>query len=401
VLLIDGDGLLFQEHWIRQGIEGGKKAAYALKAAVASQCGPQKDTVEVVAKVVANLTGLTGAMQRHGCISHPNELKDFTLGFTQAKASFDFIDVGKGKERADSKIKESTRWHLQNHNCKQILLGISHDAGYAPFLDEILGDETTRKRVTILEGFPTVREIVATNVHIMNLAQDLFRSDKLVDRGIMRSISLPQAVPQQPQTYPKPIAPPEQSPTSTFSSPVSKSAYPSPPTSSVVETPPASTMASYAKIIKSATPPPQITIPLSTASRQKKQAKPAQPAWTPGRRGLDQHIVVNQTAMESVKRRKDNNKLCNNHYLRGPCTKEGCLFEHDYSPSAEEIKAIAILTRLNPCSEGQDCDADDCIYGHHCPSVKDGVCVHPFCKFEEWDHPPGTKLKTKSAVLRT
>jgi hypothetical protein len=32
-------------------------------------------------------------------------MKDFALGFTQAKASFDFIDVGYGKERADSKIK--------------------------------------------------------------------------------------------------------------------------------------------------------------------------------------------------------------------------------------------------------------------------------------------------------
>ena len=34
-----------------------------------------------------------------------DELKQFTLGFTQGKASFDFVDVGYGKERADSKIK--------------------------------------------------------------------------------------------------------------------------------------------------------------------------------------------------------------------------------------------------------------------------------------------------------
>lgn len=59
------------------------------------------------------------------------------IGFTQAKASFDFIDVGHGKERAMEKIKELTRFHLKNQNCKQILLGISHDAGYAPFLDEV------------------------------------------------------------------------------------------------------------------------------------------------------------------------------------------------------------------------------------------------------------------------
>jgi hypothetical protein len=44
-------------------------------------------------------------MRRDGCLDNETDLKDFTLGFTQAKASFDFIDVGHGKERADSKIK--------------------------------------------------------------------------------------------------------------------------------------------------------------------------------------------------------------------------------------------------------------------------------------------------------
>lgn len=54
---------------------------------------------------MANLSGLGKAMQRGGCLDTQSDLKDFTLGFTQAKASFDFIDVGYGKERADSKIK--------------------------------------------------------------------------------------------------------------------------------------------------------------------------------------------------------------------------------------------------------------------------------------------------------
>lgn len=44
-------------------------------------------------------------MKRDGSIENESELKEFTLGFSQAKASFDFVDVGFGKERADSKIK--------------------------------------------------------------------------------------------------------------------------------------------------------------------------------------------------------------------------------------------------------------------------------------------------------
>jgi hypothetical protein len=65
-----------------------------------------------VAKVVANLSGLARAMRRSGSLDSDGDLKDFTLGFTQAKASFDFVDVGYGKERADSKIRGSHPYSL-------------------------------------------------------------------------------------------------------------------------------------------------------------------------------------------------------------------------------------------------------------------------------------------------
>jgi hypothetical protein len=61
--------------------------------------------MEVTAKVCANVMGLSRAMLRDGSLEKPEDLRDFTLGFTQGKASFDFVDVGHGKERADSKIK--------------------------------------------------------------------------------------------------------------------------------------------------------------------------------------------------------------------------------------------------------------------------------------------------------
>ncbi|KFA81901.1 hypothetical protein S40288_01676 [Stachybotrys chartarum IBT 40288] len=334
----ENEDLKFQEHWIKKGIEGGKAAAYALRSAIYEQCGSRADDVEVVARVVANLQGLSRAMQRDGCIDNVSELKDFTLGFTQAKASFDFVDVGYGKERADSKIK-----------------GISHDAGYAPFLDEILRDEDTRQRVTLLEGFPTVHELVATKVSVLNLASDLFRKDKLIDRAVAPITRAPPS--QAPLS-----APPQDRPSA------SASAYPSPPMSSSSLASPPAPSASYANVITSVSPPPLITLPLTSRPappRQKTPARPQQPAWNPGPRGLDQPPQINNIAMEAIKKRKDTNKLCNNHYLRGPCAKDNCCFVHDYKPSADEIKAIAALARLNPCTLGQDCPAEDCIYGHN------------------------------------
>jgi hypothetical protein len=88
-------------------MDGGKKAANALRTAVIEQYDDIPDDTEVVAKVCANISGLAKAMKRDGSLDNPDDLRDFTLGFTQGKASFDFVDVGHGKERADSKIKGS------------------------------------------------------------------------------------------------------------------------------------------------------------------------------------------------------------------------------------------------------------------------------------------------------
>ncbi|KAL7937524.1 hypothetical protein V8C35DRAFT_292715 [Trichoderma chlorosporum] len=399
LVLIDGDGLVFQDTWIKQGLDGGKKAANALLSAVLEKFGGEAGELQVVVKVVANLTGLSKAMQRDGCIDNPSLLKDFTLGFTQAKATFDYIDVGFGKERADLKVKETARWHMRNHNCQKILLGISHDAGYAPFLDETVQNEATRQRIGIVEGVATVPELVATNISITKLGNSLFRDDKLLDKFP----SFSQAAPA-----------PSHSTSATFSAQVaanaaSRTASPAVSAgSSQTRTP----VISYANIVSSASPPPQITLPLAkkpaqTATwRDKPPARsqseshyilipPSKPDdWSPGVRGLDEPIRVNSHILDAIKRRKDGDKLCNNHYLRGPCAKRNtCQFAHDHKITGEEANAVAVLARQNPCSSGQDCELDDCIYGHHCPSIRDGVCQHPHCKFPKDAHPPGTEFR--------
>ncbi|KAK4224967.1 hypothetical protein QBC38DRAFT_484111 [Podospora fimiseda] len=430
VVLIDGDGLLFKEKFVRQGLAGGKQAAYGLRNAILAQCGAHAKNIEVIAHIYANLTGLCKAMRRDGSVESEADVKDFTLGFTQAKASFDVVDVGHGKERADNKIKQNARWHLKNPNCKQIILGISHDSGYAPFLDELFQDDAVKVRITVLEGFPTVRELAATNVHVLNLNDELFRAEKLVDKIEQASAPITpvsESKPAIPIFKPAVTLPEPKSPVTNKRPPVidvktivksdSVSSVNSPgtttPATSTTSTPvptPSTTVTSYARAIKTVTPPPPPpppppTITVAVQSRAPKQ-KPAPPPksapWNPGKRGLDPPLQVSQTALDNIKKRKDSNKLCNNHYLRGPCSKgDQCHFEHKYKPTKDELVAIAFLTRLNPCSQGQDCDVEDCIYGHHCPSVINGLCTHPFCKFEKQDHPPGTKFKPHKHSDRT
>ncbi|KAK6585022.1 hypothetical protein PZA11_003246 [Diplocarpon coronariae] len=354
MVLIDGDGMIFNENLVRLGIEGGKQAATNLRNMVLDNCNELADQIEIIAKVCANITGLSKAMRRDGSLENLEDFKEFTLGFTQGRASFDFVDVGHGKERADSKIRENLRWHLRNHNCKQILLGISHDAGYAPFLDEVVSLED-RSKITIMEGSPTVRELKSTGIPVINF-DNIFRSDKLIDR-----VSTNEAA------------------ASTWAG-VSSISSPAPSVSPIS--------------IKNGS---STTISLKNAPSASSAAKTA---WVPSPRGLDPPITVNPMVLEKVKRRTTTSKLCNNHYLRGPCAKgDDCSFEHKHKPTEEELKVIAYLTRLNPCLSGQNCEMEYCIYGHHCPSVtfpagsKEPLCTAFGCRFGKEDHPPNTIIK--------
>ena len=266
---------------------------------------------------------------------------------------------------------ETARWHLRNHNCKQVVLGISHDAGYAPFLDELFQDSLIKHIVTVIEGHPTVRELAATGVSIMALSDELFRSDKLVGRKPQMPIAPPSSnagvvsVPSVPKVTPViSVA----MPAVTIAASVSNGGSVASPATSVNSTPTPAPAATYARAIGSASPPPQITLPLQPRpAATPARPPPTKPApWNPGRRGLDPPLQVSQSALDSIKKRKDSHKLCNNHYLRGPCSKgDSCCFEHKYKPSKDEINAIAFLTRLNPCEQGQDCEVENCIYGHH------------------------------------
>jgi hypothetical protein len=76
-----------------------------LRNIILEQCSELTDEIEIMAKVCTNISGLSKALLRDGSIESVDTFKDFTIGFTQGKASFEFIDVGHGKERADSKIR--------------------------------------------------------------------------------------------------------------------------------------------------------------------------------------------------------------------------------------------------------------------------------------------------------
>lgn len=57
-------------------------------------------------------------------------LAEFGRGFGAARPLFNFIDVGRGKERADHKIRESLRLYMPLAQCRHVFFGPCHDNGY-------------------------------------------------------------------------------------------------------------------------------------------------------------------------------------------------------------------------------------------------------------------------------
>ena len=214
---------------------------------------------------------------------------------------------------------ELTRWNLKNHNCKQMLLGISHDAGYAPFLDDVLNDDSTSRRVTLIEGPPLVHELMSNRLAVVNY-HTIFRSEKLVNK-ITNSPPLNSHTPVASSASYAGV-------TSVATPPVTPAPAPFPP-------------------------PPKIMPPTNVLTK----TTPTKPVWNPGPRGLDPPAEFTPQNLDKIKNRA-NKKLCNNHYLRGSkgCNKgDDCKYEHKYKPTEGDLNVIRYLTRLNPCSNRQDC----------------------------------------------
>lgn len=108
LVLIDGDGMIFDDRLICQGEAGGKEAAALLSAAVAANVEQIMPTLrsdyKILTRLYANSRGLGEACYHAGVLPYPSLMEDFARGFTGKHLFFDFIDVGSGKDRADDKL---------------------------------------------------------------------------------------------------------------------------------------------------------------------------------------------------------------------------------------------------------------------------------------------------------
>ena len=108
LVLIDGDGMVFHEHFLNRGEAGGRQAADLLLSSARTYAnelaGDVASGIKVVARMYANVQGLADVCTRAGLVDSPSQIEDFVRGFTRGQPLFDFVDVGPGKNRADEKV---------------------------------------------------------------------------------------------------------------------------------------------------------------------------------------------------------------------------------------------------------------------------------------------------------
>ncbi|GME28192.1 putative ccch zinc finger protein [Neofusicoccum parvum] len=348
LVLIDGDGLIFNDHLLCEGASGGQRAAGTLEEGVYNYVRTQireiPPNVKVTARVYANAKGLAETCVRAGITTKAADMQDFMVGFTGAKFLMDFVDVGSGKDRADEKIVEHLKLNLYSPHCRHIMLGCSHDNGYARILGEISNYDYLVQKITLLEGVPFGREFASLPFKIQKF-DGLFRPQKINNFGL-DGLPAPFPPPGLAALTNKPIGNGirMQSPKVSTTSPVIA------PSATAGATPGWANVAAKAATLPS--PKQNFRDPNNIPRNRKGQR------IDPPTKNFDKEEV------NRVKRIK----MCNVHFLRHECPfGNNCTHVHDYKPNKSELETLKLVARMAPCIHGSGCDDPKCIYGHRCP----------------------------------
>ena len=105
-MLVDGDGSKFSDDLLGD-FEGPQKAADNMKTAVRAYIRDHglSEHVTIIVRVFAHIKGLGKALVESKVIPVVECMSTFAEKFTNSCAEFDFVNVGWGKENADSKIR--------------------------------------------------------------------------------------------------------------------------------------------------------------------------------------------------------------------------------------------------------------------------------------------------------
>ncbi|KAJ4994185.1 CCCH zinc finger protein [Stagonosporopsis vannaccii] len=150
---VDAEGFLFQDKYITRKAQGGEALADELLIRTREYLRPQfedADSLDIIIRVYANLEGLAKYLVRQDKISNLGSLRAMSTSFSGRIASFDFVDVGIGKEGSSGrKIRENLSFFTSNSHLRHVIIGCSPVDLPAALLSTLPLD-----KVTLIESLP-------------------------------------------------------------------------------------------------------------------------------------------------------------------------------------------------------------------------------------------------------
>ncbi|KIW80972.1 hypothetical protein Z517_03995 [Fonsecaea pedrosoi CBS 271.37] len=176
VVLVDGDAYSWARDICNQGTgQGGTSTTACADATgpgaiaatrirnevikyILNQNGTIPITSKVVTRVFINFGG--GVRQPRPRKSHTGvAVADFAVQFTEKIPLFDFFDAGRGKERADDKIRENFHLYLSTPNCHAIFVAACLDNGFARMLEQYSDHPVARQKIVLVSPGYVANEI--------------------------------------------------------------------------------------------------------------------------------------------------------------------------------------------------------------------------------------------------
>ncbi|OAQ89526.1 C-x8-C-x5-C-x3-H type zinc finger protein [Purpureocillium lilacinum] len=390
-VLVDGDGAKFRDNLLRDPVHGAVEAAQLLKQQIVDHLRkdtPLGDDVPIFVRIFANVKGLAKALRISGVINQDEDMHMFAENLTNSRAEFDFVNVGHGKENADSKLRRMLNYYHKDIRCKKIFFIACHDGGYTHALRPYIGDR--ENRIVLVETTPAEHNIRNLGLPITRF-DNVFR-DTPLNNETKFSMPPPQPQAQQP--------PPPQSKVTSPPAPIFAAVPPNALTPSTTPTPPPSvTHRPEATIVSSGNGGVSIKHKGSYASagganghqnlavRSTKARPPKTIEFNADNVRLDPPVKMPNggPAQDSYRKKLQSASMgafCNSHYLMGYCGSTNCGREHEMRLTAEELSVHRYKARTSPCHHGPKCMNFDCVLSHHCP--QDPYCTRGReCRFSK------------------
>ena len=124
-MLLDGDGMIFNDELLQQGEQGGRSAAVQLSTALQDYVDsnfPGIASPKIMTKIYTNVKGLSDMCVRGGILHEQSLLDDFVRGFNESIPLFDMVDVGVGKDGPYHKIGGMFNFNIDFMVLRELLL---------------------------------------------------------------------------------------------------------------------------------------------------------------------------------------------------------------------------------------------------------------------------------------